>query len=114
MLIVVTLAALVALVTAADPAVPWAWTRGVQAARGASDGAVPDTNKNYLHMRADLNQVRLDRLMAAVDRAETELKNSNNDHDDHEVDHLEERVIKLTGMHIHPLLTFYVFFNLRK
>lgn len=67
------------------------------AASIGAGGAAPDAPKSYLHMRADLNQVRIDRLTAAVERAEAEVKSVTEEHDEHEVDHLEERIIAVTG-----------------
>lgn len=61
-------------------------------------GAGSDAPKSYLHMRSDLNQVRIDRLTAAVERAEAEVKSVIDKHDDHEVNHLEERITAVTGV----------------
>lgn len=93
MIAILALASIVALASSANPIT----SAGSNLRQGAKAVGAPDA-KSYLHMRADLNQVRLDRLTAAVDRAENDLRTYTDHHDDHEVDRLEERVYKVTGV----------------
>jgi len=68
----------------------------VRARAGARAGGALDVAQNVLSMRSDVNQIRLDKLFASLEKAEAEFKAIDVD-DHHEVDHLEGRLEKITG-----------------
>lgn len=86
---------LVVAVIAPNP--PRPLVQGIRASARARAGGVLNAAQNVLTVRSDVNQLRLDRLTAAVENAEAEFKTLDNHDDDHDVDHLEGRLEKLTG-----------------
>lgn len=80
--------AIFAYATAFNAPAPW---------RGPKPGEAIDAAKSLLNARADVNQLRLDRLVVAVEKAEAEYKKFVDGDDSHAIDHLEERVEHVTG-----------------